>query len=202
MALCRTCRTVIPCHCHLTPPAEETAVTINDQLDDDRLTEIAESHPGPDWYGGEWRIEYVEGTAISPAIYRVKHAESGEVLAELPDFAGPIALFIADAHDAIPALVAEVRRLRAELAAESSEAHPTMHRWMAEIYDPTADEWVPGTRHILRPNAVKQLNHAKAIGPTWKDGTPVERRLVRETTTYTVESPDADTAPAARSAAV
>jgi hypothetical protein len=62
---------------------------------------------------------------------------------------------------------------------------------MAELYDPVADEWVPGTRYLDRDRAVKHLDHANAIGPRWKDGTPVERRIVRETTTYTVEHPDA-----------
>jgi hypothetical protein len=84
-------------------------------LDNDRLTEIEESHPG-DWYAGEWRSEYVEGAEDQHGYYTVKHQESGHVLAELPDFAGGIALFIADAHDAVPAMAAEIRRLRAELA--------------------------------------------------------------------------------------
>ncbi|MFI5831011.1 hypothetical protein ACIA6C_27820 [Streptomyces sp. NPDC051578] len=79
----------------------------------DRLAEIAESHPG-DWYSGEWRTEYVEGRSDEPSCYVVKHQESGTVLAELPDWAGPIALFIADAHDAVPELVAEVRSLNDE----------------------------------------------------------------------------------------
>ncbi|MEU3903256.1 hypothetical protein AB0F20_05505 [Streptomyces goshikiensis] len=80
---------------------------------DTRLAEIAESHPG-DWYSGEWRTEYIEGTADELSCYVVKHQESGTILAELPDWAGPIALFIADAHDAVPELVAEVRSLDAE----------------------------------------------------------------------------------------
>jgi hypothetical protein len=87
-------------------------------FDLERLTEIEESHPGPDWYGGEWRTEYVEGAEDQHGHYTVKHHESGTVLAELPDFAGTIALFIADAHDAVPEMAAEIRRLRADAAAE------------------------------------------------------------------------------------
>jgi hypothetical protein len=70
---------------------------------------------------------------------------------------------------------------------QDSEAHPAEHTWAAELHDPLADEWVPGTRYITRDRAVNALTHARAIGPTWKDGTPTERRLVRATTTYTVE---------------
>ncbi|MFF8910587.1 hypothetical protein [Streptomyces olivaceoviridis] len=72
-----------------------------------------------------------------------------------------------------------------------TEAHPAEHRWAAELYDPVADEWVPGTRYAVRDRAVKHLEHARAIGPAWKDGTPTQRRLVRETTTYTIEDPAA-----------
>ncbi|CAM5249879.1 hypothetical protein SGLAM104S_01600 [Streptomyces glaucescens] len=67
------------------------------------------------------------------------------------------------------------------------EAHPAEHSWAAELYDPLADEWVPGTRYAVRDRAVNHLTHARSIGPAWKDGTPVQRRLVRATTTYTVE---------------
>ncbi|MFD5798643.1 hypothetical protein ACFWIO_34955 [Streptomyces diastatochromogenes] len=71
----------------------------------------------------------------------------------------------------------------------ANEAHAPEHSWAAELYDPLADEWVPGTRYPVRDRAVNALDHAKRLGPTWKDGTPVERRLVRATTTYTVEEP-------------
>jgi hypothetical protein len=92
---------------HVTEIAEPT-------LPQDRLDEIAESHPG-DWYSGEWRTEYVVSTPDEPSYYVVKHHESGTVLAELPDWAGPIALFITDAHDAVPTLVARVAELEATL---------------------------------------------------------------------------------------
>lgn len=77
-------------------------------------------------------------------------------------------------------------------AAEPAEAHPAEHSWAAELYDPLADEWVPGTRYNDRDRAVRHLNHARSIGPVWNDGTPVQRRLVRSTTTYTVEQPTAE----------
>ncbi|MCX4911846.1 hypothetical protein [Streptomyces sp. NBC_00878] len=68
------------------------------------------------------------------------------------------------------------------------EARPAEHVWRAELYDPLAEEWAPGTRYVDRDRAVNALTHARRIGPAWKDGTPTERRLVRATTTYTVEA--------------
>ncbi|WP_030574579.1 hypothetical protein [Streptomyces aureocirculatus] len=72
--------------------------------------------------------------------------------------------------------------------ARQGEAHPAEHTWAAELRDPLAGEWVPGTRYIDRVMAANALAHAKRIAPTWKDGTPTEPRLVRATTTYTVET--------------
>jgi hypothetical protein len=70
-----------------------------------------------------------------------------------------------------------------------AQAHEPQHTWAVEMYDPLADEWGPGTRYSVRDRAVRHLDHATAIGPTWRDGTPVQRRLVRATTTYTIEQP-------------
>jgi hypothetical protein len=84
-------------------------------LTDDRLAEIAETHPGG-WYHGEWRSEYVKGTPDTVGHYVVKHVESDTVLAALPDWAGGIALFLADSHEAVPDLLVEVDRVRAEVA--------------------------------------------------------------------------------------
>ncbi len=79
----------------------------------EREQEIRETHPG-EWYDGPWTHGYVDSNGDEPAYCRVVHQESGTVLATLPDFAGPIALFIADAHDAVPELLAELDRVRAE----------------------------------------------------------------------------------------
>jgi uncharacterized Zn finger protein (UPF0148 family) len=87
---------------------------------------------------------------------------------------------------------AELRRVAAEEqpaeTQDGAEAHPAEHTWAAELHDPLADEWVPGTRYLVRDRAMNALAHAKRLGPTWKDGTPTGRRLVRATTTYTVEA--------------
>jgi hypothetical protein len=69
----------------------------------------------------------------------------------------------------------------------AGEAHPPYHRWYVETRDGLADEWAPGMRFTERAEAVERYETLNQRHPTWKDGTPVERRLVRETTTYTVE---------------
>lgn len=179
---------------------------MSEPLMPEREQEIRETQLG-NWYDGPWTQGYVEGAGDDPAYYRVKHAESGTTLATLPDWAGPIALFIADAHDAVPELLAELDRVRAErdryatqldglcLAkwedeqANAEEAHPLHERWRVEIYDPLAKEWAPGTPFLVRDRAVERLNMAQIHSPRWADDdTPVARRLVRETTTYTVEA--------------
>ncbi|NEY33054.1 hypothetical protein GTU99_12775 [Streptomyces sp. PRKS01-65] len=105
--------------------------------------------------------------------------------------AGHIESELDGAVDRMYELVAQdvLRRMADE--AQPAEAHPAEHTWAAELYDPVAKEWVPGTRYPDRDRAVNHLNHAAKIGPAWKDGTPTQRRLVRATTTYTIEQPAA-----------
>ncbi|MYU24506.1 hypothetical protein [Streptomyces sp. SID8352] len=81
---------------------------------------------------------------------------------------------------------AELRSLADETAATETEGHKPLHHWRVEILD--GDEWMPasGLRRD-RAQAVDQLRMSSARRPSWTDGTPVQRRLVRETTTYTVE---------------
>ncbi|MEU9611839.1 hypothetical protein AB0D56_09840 [Streptomyces sp. NPDC048209] len=78
-------------------------------------------------------------------------------------------------------------------APAETEAHPAEHTWAAELRDPLANEWIPGTRYLVRDRAVNALAHARKVAAKWKDGTPTERRLVRATTTYTVEAAPAVT---------
>jgi hypothetical protein len=86
-----------------------------------------------------------------------------------------------------------LRRLAGEAQQEptpdGTEAHPPHHRWYVETRDGLADEWAPGMRLTDRAEAVERYEALNENHPTWKDGTPVERRIVRETTTYTVEQP-------------
>ncbi|WP_435595898.1 hypothetical protein [Streptomyces albogriseolus] len=86
-------------------------------------------------------------------------------------------------------------RLLRRMADETATEHrPAVSRWRVETLDNLANEWAPGTGWPVRALAVERFDAMNAQAPRWKDGTPVTRRLVRETTTYTVE---AETGPAA-----
>jgi hypothetical protein len=63
-------------------------------------------------YGGTWHIR--ENTVTETDVWEVTH--EGTVLATLPDWAGNLAMWIADARDDVPQLLALVSQLRAELA--------------------------------------------------------------------------------------
>ncbi|MFI1408831.1 hypothetical protein ACH4Y0_02660 [Streptomyces sp. NPDC020707] len=151
------------------------------------------------WHHG--RLAVVEGTPEQFA---------AAVLAVLPEPTDRAALLI-EAADELDAYIARyrsptianwtgavtfLRRLATE-AQPTTEAHPAEHSWRAELHDPLADEWAPGTRYVDRDRAVNALAHARSVGPTWRDGTPTRRRLVRVTTTYTVE-PETEPAAGAR----
>jgi hypothetical protein len=88
--------------------------------------------------------------------------------------------------EAVRDVAAGLRRMADEAQAET-EAQPARHRWYVETRDGTADQWAPGTRYTERRDAVDRHAVLTRHHPTWKDGTPAERRIVRETTTYTVE---------------
>ncbi len=85
-------------------------------------------------------------------------------------------------------------RLRRMADETATEHRPAVSRWRVETLDNLAGEWAPGTGWPVRALAVERFDAMNAQAPRWKDGTPVTRRLVRETTTYTVE---AETGPAA-----
>ncbi|MBP8536122.1 hypothetical protein [Streptomyces sp. MK37H] len=93
-------------------------------LDADRIEEIRDCQLG-DWYSGPWASEYADKDGDDPGYYRVVHLESGTTLATLPDWAGPIALWMADAHEAVPELLA----IHAPAAAETADTTPLVVRW-------------------------------------------------------------------------
>lgn len=140
-------------------------------LSPEREQEIRETHPGS-WYAGPWTQDYVDPNGDEPAYCRVVHHESGTTLATLPDFAGTIALFIADAHDAVPELLAELDRVRAErdeYAAALDRARAARSRVssaliaVAPLLDqpyPDDPRWTPWTRFV-RP-AMAKLREALA----------------------------------------
>ena len=90
----------------------------------------------------------------------------------------------------IGADIAELRRLADEAQQPTGgEVYPARHEWRLETHDPLADKWNQGSPYRDRAEAVARHQLREERFPTWKDGTRVERRLVRATTTYTVEQP-------------
>ena len=70
----------------------------------------------------------------------------------------------------------------------ANEARPPQHSWRVETHDPIANQWAPGSHFLRREAAVERYDTATSTAPVWTDGRPVERRIVRETTTYTVDT--------------
>jgi hypothetical protein len=97
----------------------------------------------------------------------------------------------ADHYSVADAVLAELPALACEADQAAREAHPPYHRWYVETRDGVADQWAPGMRFTDRAKAVERYQALSENHPTWYDGTPVERRIVRETTTYSVEEPAA-----------
>ncbi|WP_370667068.1 hypothetical protein [Streptomyces sp. IBSBF 2507] len=109
-------------------------------------------------------------------------AQAEWIVEHCPDHGG-----VEPATDVCHCEIAErLRRMADETPAAETEAHEPLHQWRVEILD--GDEWMPasGLRRD-RAQAVDQLQMSSAKRPLWNDGTKVQRRLVRETTTYTVE---------------
>lgn len=69
----------------------------------------------------------------------------------------------------------------------ATEAHPTETRWRVEIHD--GGSWMPaGLLHASRESAMEALKVRRSAAKAWAaDGDPVRWRVVRETTTWTVE---------------
>jgi hypothetical protein len=95
-----------------------------------------------------------------------------------------------DFTDDDKAALDSLRRMADEAQPAETAAHRPLHQWRVEILD--GEEWMPASRlHRDRSAAVDQLRMSSERRPLWNDGTPVQRRLVRETTTCTVEQPAA-----------
>lgn len=100
-----------------------------------------------------------------------------------------LALLLNRYHEAVARqAVAEHTAAAGQPDTQQTEAHPPTHRWQAEFHDPVADEWIAHFTTADRDKAVERLQQVRSSRPRWADdGTPVDRRLVRETTTWTVE---------------
>lgn len=84
-------------------------------LSPEREAIIRQQQPG-DWLSGAWTIRETE--TADGDVWQVMH--QGQVLATLPDWAGNLALWIAETHEDVPELLATLDEFRA--AAEAAEA--------------------------------------------------------------------------------
>ena len=91
-------------------------------LSDSRLNEIRSVQPGC-WYSGQWMVRHPDGNT---GRVEIVHTDSfgDTVIARMPDFLDDMAHFLVDARTAVPELLAEVERLRAQLA---DYTHPIAH---------------------------------------------------------------------------
>ncbi|MGS2592049.1 hypothetical protein [Streptomyces hebeiensis] len=71
---------------------------------------------------------------------------------------------------------------------DEAVAEPAEEAWRMDTYDPGADCWTPGLPMRDRAKVARRLERLAEEHPTWADGQPVQRWLVRVTTTYMVVS--------------
>jgi hypothetical protein len=77
-------------------------------------------------------------------------------------------------------------------ASEPEVPRASLSRWRVETLDPIACEWTAGSALPSLEAARQRLEQAQRVAPKWRDDeTPVQRRIVRETTTYAVEAEEA-----------
>jgi hypothetical protein len=85
-------------------------------LPPERLAEIRSTLLG-DWLAGGWRVRSVpsDDSRDRSEVFLPGAPAEDTVIATFPDWADPVAVFLADAHEAVPELLAEVDRLRAKV---------------------------------------------------------------------------------------
>jgi hypothetical protein len=86
-------------------------------LSPERLTEIRSTLLG-DWLAGGWRVRNVTSTDCRDRseVFLPDATTEDTVIASFPDWADSVAVFLADAHEAVPELLAEVDRLSKRVA--------------------------------------------------------------------------------------
>lgn len=90
---------------------------MTEPLTSQREAIVRQQQPG-DWLSGAWTIR--ETTVDGTDVWQVLRGKT--VLATLPDWAGDLALWIAETHEDVPELLATLDAVRAELAARPSRA--------------------------------------------------------------------------------
>jgi hypothetical protein len=120
-------------------------------LSPERLAEIRSTLLG-DWLAGGWRVRNVTSTDDSrdrSEVFLPDATAEETVIATFPDWADPVAVFLADAHEAVPELLAEVDRLR--------EFERRVTEEVEEFEDAAKDD--PNTPNVARL-MIANLRHA------------------------------------------
>lgn len=90
-------------------PTESGEAVSAPALTAERFAQIRQEQP-TEWLPNPWTINEVEADGDTPGYWQVLH--DGTVIATLPDWAGNLALWMANSPDDIRDLLAEVERLR------------------------------------------------------------------------------------------
>lgn len=109
-------------------------------LSEQQLAEIQATDIG-EWCEGPWTQDPVEGPEGEAGHFLVKDRD-GQVVAMVPHWAGPIALFIAASRTDVPALLAEVARLRGALSEATgyvAELEADIGGWSARVAELEAE---------------------------------------------------------------
>lgn len=133
---------------------------MTEPLSPEREQEIRESIPtvyGPPWTvhpdmeDGTWRV-----------MYATDHPLAG-LVAEVPDYGAHLAEFIATARAAVPELLAEIDRLRDDLAEEKAGRNPLL-RCLIVKAAPGKDMYVGWSNVVEAPTGVWSRETALAYG--------------------------------------
>jgi len=89
---------------------------VAEPLTPEREAIVRQRQPG-DWLPDAWLIRDVE--TVDGTVWQVLHRDT--VLATLPDWAGNLALWIAEVHEDVPELLATIDRLRSDRGAFRAE---------------------------------------------------------------------------------
>lgn len=89
-----------------------------------------------------------------------------------------------DAHDFRH--LATIGMALADEEQQPTAVYPTETSWIAEAQE-SDDQWMYLGANRDRAVVEQRIASIQKRFPEWKDGTPVRRRIIRKTTTYTVE---------------
>lgn len=94
--------------------------------------------------------------------------------------------------DQTPGEIADAVLAVLPAADASTEVYPTETSWIAEVQE-VDDQWMYLSADWDRTVVEQRIAGLQKRFPQWKDGTPVNGRIIRKTTTYIVDTSPAVT---------